>query len=241
MSEEVPMPMTICRDCIFAIWEDNEQIGCQFDRIEKFEENGAEIIGQDDGIKRYFLIHGRFCTACRNEDWGKKYARRRWIREVEDFIKLKVDVIIRVFDDHTIDDIKKTMESAINQRLKPLSVMIVIDPDYNQTETIDIVDSIRYESRIPWRVESIPIEKAARIGKGSYYAVFNAGYEIPFTFLDSINKAINEDMKQFVVILGDSEGNGLVMQNCGLTFEQFIDMGEKTNTEYQIKNIEEIL
>src|SRR4051794_22386546 len=105
--------VTSCRDCIFAIYDDSEsppmQVGCEFDRIEKFEENGAEIVGQNDGEKQYHLIYGRKCKTQRGEKWGAAHSKDKWKAIVKEQIQLKVDIVIKVNINNDLEDIIKSV------------------------------------------------------------------------------------------------------------------------------------
>jgi hypothetical protein len=232
---------TSCRDCIFAVYDRSKtQVGCKFDRIEKFEENGANILGQDDGEKKYLVILGRFCTACRNKEWGQNHSKRKWKSIVEDKIKIRLDIIVHVWGQHTLPEIIQTVDSAYNQNPKPKLVVIACEPDYNNVPIIDIVSMIKLKNKGPWRVEKLPYDEASKFCKSTYYAIFNAGYNIPEDFSSKLNKYINEDLKRFVAILPDENGNGLVVQQCGNSLEEIFKKAEETNTLDLIKKHEEL-
>lgn len=232
--DENPPIATSCRDCIFSIVNDNIQIGCRFDRLDKFKENGADVVMD----KNHFLIIGRFCNTCRNEEWGRNNPRRKWMEIVKERIRVQVDIIINIENCNDLSDIMNTVDSAYNQKIKPKSVIIAYNSNTIPIETI--VNSMRGESRGEWRIEQLCWEESAKYCKGSYYAVFNAGYIIPNYFIEKINKALNEDMIRFVSIMPDRDGNGLVMINAKLSLSDIHNMAENTNSGHMIKDFSDL-
>lgn len=234
------MTNTSCYDCIFATWNGRTQTGCKFDRIDKLEDNGAEILGKDDGEKQYFLIIGRFCNACRNHEWGDKHRRREWKSIVEKQIEIPIDVIIFVKPNHAFCETLFTLDSLYNQNIKPKSILIAIDsPSESAGEissfyTSDLIYDLKNRDGIPWRVETLSTSDAIKLCKSTYITSCNAGYIFPADFIFNLNKAINVDMKRFVVILPDDNGNRPVwMKLAGNTHNEIIEKAKKSNIEYE--------
>ena len=64
------MVKTLCRDCIFAEWDKNNQTGCSIGRLDKYKELDCVFDceeGEED--KKFFMINGRYCMMCRNQKW----------------------------------------------------------------------------------------------------------------------------------------------------------------------------
>jgi hypothetical protein len=216
---------TSCRDCIFAENVGNEQDDCALGRIDKFEEQGAEIVGLDDSYRRYLLIAGRFCNAHRTEAWGDAHPHREWVNEVAKEYELGATLIVYCDADSDIDLIEATLHSATTrQTLKPRSVIVVLNGAPGETK--DYVALIQALSLgIPWEVrEIVPHEDGSRRTFGeavdlavanikgvTYYGVSRAGYEWPSNYLSVINYAINHEMIRLVSLLPDEDGNALFM------------------------------
>ena len=54
---------TICEHCIFAEYDGLVQIGCEFNRIEKFAKD-SKVNLVDNGTKKYYEIENRHCNYC---------------------------------------------------------------------------------------------------------------------------------------------------------------------------------
>lgn len=217
--------ITSCRDCIFAECAGNEQTGCSFDRLDKFEENGAEIVGQDDLNKRYFLVVGRFCNACRNHNWGTRHPPKDWHSIVAREFSVRCCFIIYVDKNITSDQVDASLDSVLWQgATQPYSILILLNGATDPV--ITFIHMIREKKvEIPWQVrdlvvdhpgQSIDYGAAIDIGVKSiegatYYCVSRAGYMWPPNYLTVFNDAVNYKMTRIISLLPDLDGNGLLM------------------------------
>lgn len=55
---------TSCQECVFAVYEDDTQTGCEFDRTEK-----SQTIEAYNEKGKFFVIDG-ICNLIRNKDWN---------------------------------------------------------------------------------------------------------------------------------------------------------------------------
>jgi hypothetical protein len=200
------IPPTICRDCVFAIWEGHTQTDCKFDRINKLKKNGAAVTEvYDEAGKEFYVINDRVCNKCRNADWGKKHPRRKWPQAVSREIVTKCDVVVMMGEDDDVNDVITTVNSAYSQGVAPTSLIIVLSGDF----AAPIVSAMvaKGVTPAPWLIESSPepdenmmLGIAAKAAKGEYLIVTAAGLELPDDFIASIDKMLNEDMVQFIIM-----------------------------------------
>jgi hypothetical protein len=211
---------TSCKYCVFKVMRDGKQVDCELGRIGKFKENGAEIEEEDD----YLIIKHRFCTALRTIAWAKKH--RNPIEKVREEIAVQCDFIIYVGAPHSFNDIQRTIRTAIAQKIKPLSLRILVNTDdVNPNNIIDYLEEILPDA-LPFFVERVTIKDehgkhrtrnacldiSADKCESTYYAVFNAGFEIPETFLLDLDYSLNQQLDRFCVLEPNKDGNGLVVQ-----------------------------
>ena len=64
---------TSCKDCVFAIYEDQTQTGCSMSMIEKYKAKNCEIIEAYDDDKEFYIINKRKCINHRKESWFKQF------------------------------------------------------------------------------------------------------------------------------------------------------------------------
>jgi hypothetical protein len=151
--------VTRCKHCIFAEWAGDEQNGCAFGRIEKFEDQGANIWFEKDPEKQYICFN-RACNTRRTKEWGRKYTLdASWLKLVRSSVKVQCDIIILVNNESTDDGVLMTIASAYNQSPKPHSIIVLIEPGTTSVTPLHIVSFLRHENRGPWRVEEMPLHK----------------------------------------------------------------------------------
>ena len=212
---------TVCRDCAFAVYDGDTQTACSLGRLDKFEENGAEVVEvYDETNKEFFVIKGRVCVCWRHPDWQEKHEGRNLEEIVKKETTIRMDAVVYIDKDSAYEDVKNTLDSLKAGQVKPACVTFV----KNQCEVDDwAIVTLGRKSGLKWKAETIREDDATRgrcvdiaIRKTSakdcnYYFVYNAGEIVPKNFISDINHSINEDMNRFLAPRSD-DGNGDVGQ-----------------------------
>lgn len=263
---------TDCVSCVFAEWEGDRQVQCEFDRLEKFTENGTEIVElTNQNGKNYFRIMGRVCNTCRDPSALKGTPARQWRARVRQEIIPRITMGVYV-DGDDFSGATTTIQSILGQTVGANDLLIIYNrggedapPDYSILLTTF--------ARIPWRIESIKgvlgadggfrdaeygdaIDLAVRSKnmKSTYFVVAKAGYEYPRDYVETIDKAINDDLRRFVALAPDHDGNGLFVQTgihnllqgnkemCGCTniIEKLRQIASEENTHHMIQRFEDL-
>ena len=212
-----------CHGCVFAQFAPGKttlmQYGCDFDRPRKFEEGGTKVNRNPD--HGFFEIPGRLCNLYRNDSWGANtmVATDKLMDVARQEVSLKVDALIYADTESSLYDVKTTIYSLLLQN--PLPNKIVILKHNDVFEVTDIISMLRDLDMqgVPWSVMDcaadleLPalVDDAVRNLNGMYYAVFTAGAEIRRDFLNRLDRAYNDECKSFLMIEGDTEGNGIVL------------------------------
>lgn len=191
---------TVCKECIFAQYiyslEDNEkrtQIDCDFGRLDKYKEQGIEIlecydIDEDGSENEFFVVENYKCAYKRSKSWSEQNPNHTQ-RTVLDEIELKYQVVI--YDDGDISDLKTTIESLKQQVLQPKHISIIRDKKGSSLQHIH-----KAIEMFPWKIHDIDHEKsklhmaynkegerlryidlALKSKHYPYYVVCHAGYE----------------------------------------------------------------
>lgn len=214
---------TLCRDCVFAQWDGRTQVGCDWNRLDKFDEVGTKIMGEEDKAtgKQYFRICGRICNTCRHPTTLKGVPARKWKEKVREEIKVRIAMMVYVDSDEQEQDCIRTLESFRNQTATPHEIVVI----YNNGGSEAPPAYAEWLSDVPtfWRVEQMR-ELGIGFGKAVdltvdnkdttsvYYTVCRAGYTYPINYVETIDKAINDDLDRFVLLLPDRDGDGLFAQ-----------------------------
>ncbi len=213
---------TACRDCVFASFDDkNIQDGCKLDRLAKFHDQGTQLVPVTQNGKSFFVIKGRICTTCRPGWWGSKRSEADWESDVRQEIALRCEIFVYVSEDNTLEDLRTTVKSLRNQVMSAVGIHAIINN--KQVKHGEVVAMLQKElGRRKWKVnfptEANPtrercLDLATYKCKGSYYAVFNAGFQVPDTFILDLDRSLNDNLERFSLLLPDENGNGLVVQN----------------------------
>ena len=82
---------TACKNCLFAVYDENTQIGCQMGRLEKWRDQFKVIDAYDDD-KEFYVIKA-ICNTVRQDTWNNGVADQGKVREE---VRPKFDVLIDV-------------------------------------------------------------------------------------------------------------------------------------------------
>lgn len=212
---------TPCKHCCFAQYKGTTQVGCAFDRIDKFRRNGVEVLEVYDDDREYFVI-GTVCTANRHREspFAMRHPGRERKAAARKELELEVEVVLVMNDDHTVEQVKTTVDSLLAQTLLPAKVTVAVNRDGIQPKEIRAVlpgDWIAQfimarnpdKSRIP---AGRCIDYALVGSKAHFYAVFSPGFVVPADFIRSIDVAVNDELERFVLLEPNQQGEGMVVQ-----------------------------
>ena len=99
---------TSCKNCIFAIYDQNTQIGCEDNRITKF---GDDVIEAYDDSKEFYVIE-RLCNLYRPQGWNDG---------VKDIEKAKVESCLTFDILIDCDKISEQYRTSIKEELKNIN------------------------------------------------------------------------------------------------------------------------
>ncbi|NCA30639.1 MAG: hypothetical protein EBS93_07975, partial [Chitinophagia bacterium] len=85
LNEQINKIHTPCKDCVFAKYQDNTQIGCELDYISKYKSKNIEILEAYDNNKEFYIINGKKCIGYRENKWFDQFDLKD--NSIEDKIK----------------------------------------------------------------------------------------------------------------------------------------------------------
>ena len=216
-------PETICRDCAFSVYDGDTQTGCSLGKLDKFEEQGTEILEvYDETGKEFSVVKGRVCVFWRGGDWKEKHeGRNDWEDIVNKETMIRMDANLYLDKNSTLKDLDKTVASLKEGLIKPVQLTII--NNHSKIERL-VLARVGMKSGLKWRVENIEEDGEAdrnrcidiSIRKTSakncnFFFVFDAGQAVPKNFIADINRSLNVDMNRFLALRG-KDGNGDVGQ-----------------------------
>lgn len=215
---------TSCKNCVFAVYNEGTitQSDCKLNRLESFKQQNTEVLEVYDAEKEFYVINGRVCNTFRdkNSKWAGKHEGKE-IATVKEEIKLKMTVMVNIVN----GDIEKTAESIKNQTVKPEMVLFINNQDNIKPSEIHSKLWKTLGNEVTWRITRIlernngehprkerAVDVAFGQAKGTFYTLLDTGDILPSNFIESVDRALNEKLMQFVM-LKPKKGIGLVVSN----------------------------
>jgi hypothetical protein len=234
MSEEKKVEFhvvnTSCRDCVFAEFKDPDpkrswtQTGCELGRLDKFREQGTDVVEAYNGQDEFFVVNGRACTAFRSikSDWYHNVPPDNQAAAVRAELTVRVDVLVPVmYDGPNLERLTDTLVSLKRQKVKPSSVVVLNNADGVKTSSL-IVFLRKAAEGLNWTVTEVKerkpdgsrqnvdrvVDLVAGNLKGHFYTLLSPGDTLPETFTEDLDKAVVDDMARFVALTPNKDGVG---------------------------------
>ncbi len=241
-----PTKETSCKNCIFAIYENKMQIGCDHNRIEKF---GSDVIEAYDDDCEFFVIN-RLCNYYRPKFWN---GGEKNITKAEEESCLSFDILIDV------NDVNETyynqIKSSIAKNIYPINkYKLYLFHDNNQTTSQKILIKNLFDSLSDNKcVLSIYSNQAEYLdsvlskSKNSYHFILNKlNVDKLEEIIKTSNNLVNIDLKKYIIL---DYKNTFVISNMAYkmlyrtlyyTYEnkikEFINESKKQKVFIQIKD-----
>jgi len=216
---------TLCLNCIFAEWEINtygnkEQVGCSAKILTKFDYE--ECI--DDKTKtEFYAIPGRVCLYNRSEAWAKTHTSMEdLVLKARQEITLRLTTVVYMGENHTEDDLINTIKSLVQNKLQPCYIIFIFnDVKLAPSYLMPLLAKHLSDSHIQFRMEFIQergastfrcIDICTKKVETTFFAWFNAGFIVQPNFISNLDIALNDNLERFLVLTGDENYNGLVIQ-----------------------------
>ena len=189
---------TTCQSCIFALYDGNNQTGCQHGVLERFEKAGASIKDVPYDGKTSKIID-RVCMYRRHEGFSGDV--------VKEVIPKTNFVIVH---NSKIEDLTNTIDSIQNlPNFSDSCKKIVICSDSMNSTMVKFCESIiKCEFELVKVLDNlyngIVYDEAFRRCTNGYICFIKSGDLVP-DIISVLNKAINIDMKKVVAVCGEIE------------------------------------
>lgn len=210
---------TSCKNCTFAIWDDKTQIGCEFNRLDKFKELDLVEELQEESY-RYYLIN-RVCNACTK---GKHS-----VEEVREYIRPSVDyILVHSSSDAQLD---KRIDEIRELNYKPEVLYIVIGPDQNAKEIYIKYCDVGTKLLVTSCLHELDDESMACIGmsksKSRYCTTFSSNKEIPKNLIEVIDNIINDELEQFICIRSNDFHGATIAGNINKVYKNSVKITDR--------------
>lgn len=224
--EKLPEPNTLCRDCVFADYEDGRQVGCHLGRTAIFSQQHclAEVVEKDVVS---LAVVGRTCNAHRGASWGRKYAPpEAWAERVREEIAFRPDAIVLLRGAGTgLVALERTIQSLLTQTA-PGRFQSLIVAQHSTEHPAEVIDLLRRVWPRTWsrvgvlRDENGPppaellIDQAFLKVTAPWYCVFESGFQVHPEFCNHLDEQLNKQLEKFSFLTPlPGSMNGMVCQS----------------------------
>lgn len=225
---------THCFGCVFQCMETvtqedgtdfPEQIGCLAGRLEKYEDNGAEIEEAYNEEQNYYVIKNKLCSMYRTKDWAanqKTISIAKWEELAEEEIMGRlVDVVVVPGVGHTEDNIDEFLAILDGQTAGlPAKVHLMVR-HYDGIVPSKYIKMLSKWS-FKWEFHHITDETMStgaminRVGdkcRSFYYAFFATSFPLQTDFTEKLFDRTYRKLKPFSLCKNDHEYSGVIIQS----------------------------
>lgn len=168
---------TPCKNCSFAQYEAKTQIGCSFGFIDKFRNNGIEVLEVFDEDKEFYVINNKKCLAHKEDNYFiSRNMSEATIEEkmsyVKSFLQVKYLAIIDCLSRN-----EKQLQSIIDElnRAETKPNMIMVISSRSNTTDLKTFYKTLDRSGYKWKMKSLATNEQDHIT--TVHQVINLGAE----------------------------------------------------------------
>lgn len=223
---------TSCKECIFAIYEDNTQVACEANRIEKFKK---DIIEAYDNEKEFFVIN-RICNLYKTKDWNNG---QKDLSKAKFESSITCDILINC--DNIDDEMMKYIQSLLSTINKKYIIKLFHSYQISDDKKEKIKNLVYTDHNI---FVSMYINKAEYIyltllkSASAFHTIVDETNYIGIEkFILDIDTIINEDLGRGLIFKSGSKTAISTLAFKILYPELYLDFENKyPEVEQQIKN-----
>lgn len=187
---------TTCQSCVFAVYDGNDQVGCQHGVLERFEKAGASIkdVPYEGKISK---IIDRVCMYRRHEGFSGDVLKE---------VIPKTNFV--VVHSGPMENLANTVRSihSLPDFSSSCKKIVVCTDSFNMEMVRFCDENISCEYEIVKVIENlyngIVYDEAFRRCTNGYICFVKSGDSVP-DIISVLNKAINVDMKRIVAVCGE--------------------------------------
>lgn len=221
MENKISVVSTTCRDCLFAEYDDDTQVGCHLNKIDKIKNHSVyELIEATDNDKNFYVLNYHLCLHQRIKGWPHDdQPMEEMIKTVKEEVKMNWGAIL-ILKDEPLNDmsrVQKRLDEILNQPKSPSWIGIV-----NQDVDLDVYWIINYlnEKGVSWKIESGEGDVRKHIDtlfnkfkkhKFVFYSVFESDKDIPQSLYEDMHNFVIDNLGQYSIIKEEDSMHGMIV------------------------------
>lgn len=147
---------TNCKECVFAQYDQNTQIGCGLDYINRYKEKGVRVLEVYDSDKEFYVLNDKKCIGYRENKWltnNNLSNDSDMLNRVSIYKETNTIDYIAIIDTKNLklDDLINIFDQISYSKILPKKVFII---RYNDNENFkfenlkSILDNLQYAWKI---------------------------------------------------------------------------------------------
>ena len=232
---EIAKVHTPCKNCVFAVYDNNTQTDCSLHYIEKFKHNNIEILEAYDNQKEFYIINNKQCIGYTKKSWLIKHNLldapiTEIVTKYQQYNKLNYVAVINT-KGLSLDNVVKVLDNIKKLNIKPAKVVLVRYPDPNNKLEYSTLKSFLDNLHIEWKLQSsVDIDTPFYVFVDNIATIetkyrFVLGVVEPTNEMNSIinkaNQIVHDDMGQFM-LLKNSENTCIVFSSMVYRYNRFM-------------------
>jgi len=258
---------TSCGDCIFANYnQDNLQVGCVDNRIEKFKANGLEILEATDNERDFYIINGQKCNLKRTAKWArnanKDITKNDLLQVAKEQNKIKFYLMLYIDNQHTIQNVKNMVANLLKNTYDGVKYTFVLNT--NNILAAEVKSILKATNLQNWRIETIyekelptnfkgtkrdrAIDIAMKkVDKHQFTGVYDIDKSFHLQIFEKIDQLFNQHLQNILVV---ESGQGYFFYTSmyyfmGTLFSDMLsrikESVQKTNENHLVKMYHELI
>jgi len=243
---EVSSISTVCKNCLFAIYDVDTQIGCHFGRTDKVDNHEVyELVEAEDTDKKFYILNNHICPYQRTDSWVHSNAKDI-IAEAEKEVYMPWAAIL-FYRHNGVSSVEERITELKSQRIPPKVVTLVIDaqdinPDNFKSlyQMMDDNFDLWYLQRViqqdlPDRFTADLCFDKMKKNRFMFYSYFESTQPIDLNYYDKIHKFVIDDMNTYGIIKHkDNDDNIQHITISKITHLKYGGNGNGVPIEYKI-------
>lgn len=202
-SKQVEKIETSCKHCIFAQWDEKDQVGCLANKLDKYGFDDIQEVYDDENN---FYVINKLCMGFRNKEWNDGVADvQKMVKENN--IPLTIVYFCEHWDEKDFQNVQSCLRNLDYPKLEVVFGHSELFPRKKEMSKLLrklTYNSIRYNivqyySELPEHLKEVETLKKIT---GTYFCVGKPSYSDLNKELHAINNFINVNMEKFVTCKG---------------------------------------
>lgn len=210
---------TVCKNCIFAIYNDKTQIGCELGRTKTVNDHPVyELIEAKDDEKNFYVLNNHICPYQRTTTWSHSESEDKIAKAKEEVYMPWAALLF--YRCNGIDAMEDRIKELKQQSIPPKVVTLIINQDITEEELRSVFQMMEdnldiwylqrvIEKNLPDRFTGDLCFEKMKKHRFMFYSYFDSDKPIDLDYYDKIHKYVIDDMETYGIIKNKEDDNDI--------------------------------